>query len=213
MSRQDKPWVDKVPFANYRKMEKLFKDDCQKLNLTVTINGYKDSLSPEELSSVKLFAQKHGLEAMVGKEFNVVELNLNSNFIRIEPSNLLFGNVWEKEIRLDDHIVSLDEIRNEIRYKNMSELIDKLAFSKTKDGNFFEFGKKGLREYFAQDENHFFEFENSFVNEQFTLPDDAEERKRIVNFVNNVEPGSGDYLESAIPLKSSLVSRKRITPR
>lgn len=200
---ENNEWKDKIPFGYYNTGEALNKIRVDKIPCTLVIKGVKSNATEENKKTMRLFIERNNFDKFLNKELSVLEIYANSNSVSLkETRHHINLNNWDFSLKIDGIEVPLDKLLQEFKYKDATSELKDLFTSLTKEGEFFEFGKKTLIDYYLKNEERFFEFTNLFIEKNFSLPDDEQKRKELVEFINKGEPGAGTYLEQMIPTVS-----------
>lgn len=181
-----------------------------KAGLTITVNDAKPNLK----FSTPL--QELSFNKILGKELYIERFNLNQVTIRtnghvhllLKELNLNFKDI-NYTLKIKGKEVNLDEAYALLQEKNVYQLLEKFLTSKTKSDHYFSFGQTGIMKYFCQNEEKIKQFEELFVNDQFSLPDDEVECEKILAFADLEEPGSALFLKENIPTKSERLEKNK----
>lgn len=187
----------------------IFSDQA---GLTITINGSK----PDIKFSTQL--QELSFNKIQGKELYIERFNLNQVTIRntghvhflLKELNLNFKDI-DYTLKIQGQEVDLDEAYTLLQEKNVYQLLENFLLSKTKSDHYFSYGQIGTMKYFCQDEEKIKQFEELFINDQFSLPDDEIEREKLLEFADLEEPGSGLFLSENIPTKNERLAMGKKT--
>lgn len=182
----------------------------EQAGLTITINEAKPNLK----FSTQL--QELSFNKVLGKELYIERFNLNQVTIRnpghvhflLKELNLNFKDI-EYTLKIQGKEVDLDEAYTLLQEKNVYQLLEKFLVSKTKSDHYFSYGQIGTMKYFCQNEDKIKQFENLFVNDQFSLPDDEIECEKLLSFADFEEPGSGLFLKKNIPTKNERLAMNK----
>lgn len=198
--KKDDSWKKDVPFKAYNMRGTVI---TEKLGLTIVVNSIKEDLSESNKKVMSLFVERNKLHNLFGKEIEVKNIYATSGTASLK--DFIFNlnlNMWDYQLKIKGKDVDFSDLLSELKYKDATFELNSLFQSKTRNNDFFEYGKKGIIKYFCKDEEKFFEFQDLFVNNNFSLPDNPEMRKELIDFINEYEKGSGDYINSVIPTVS-----------
>lgn len=200
---ENNEWKDKIPFGYYNTGGTLNKIRVDKIPCTLTIKGIRSDITEDNKKTMNLFIELNNFDKFLNKELSVLEIYTSSSSVSLkETRHHINLNNWDFSLNIAGVEVPFDKLLKEFKYKDATNELKDLFSSLTKEGKFFEFGKKTLIEYYLKDEDRFFEFTELFVEKNFSLPDDETKRKELVDFINQGEPGAGTYIEQMIPTVS-----------
>lgn len=201
---KDNSWKNDVPFKAYNLGGTVL---TEKLGLTIVVNSIKSDLSESNAKVMQLFVERNQLYKLFGKEIDVKNIYASSGTATLK--DFVFNlnlNMWDYQMKIKGKNVDFSELLSELRYKDATVELNDLFQTKTKTDDFFEYGKRGIIQYYCKSEEKFFEFQNLFVNKQFSLPDDPAERENLIKAINSYEDGSGDHVNKVIPSVSERVA-------
>lgn len=209
MENTAKSWQDTIPFGYYKMGSSLNKIRVEKLELVITLNSPSKSLSEADSQIMKIFINNNNLDKLLGKEQKVTVLFVSSNSVSTKDCRFNLNlRMWDYSLKVAGQEVGFYELLREFQRKDATHELKNLFTSTNKEGKFFEFGKNTLIEYYMKDEDSFQKFCELFVDNQFSLPDNANERNSLLDFVNEGEPGAGHYLQKYIPTVSERKAKK-----
>ena len=200
-------WREKIKYD-----EHLFENVISSISdyqVSIIIKSRKDSAG----ESSKLLIEKIDFIKILNKESKVIKLSTNTlAILEGSYSSPVCLNDFDIDIKLGNDVlkeVLIEDFINEFKIKNSPKEIEALRLTTVKTGEYFQYGKDILRDFYFSNEEKLEKFKSLIYQNNFCFPTNKHDRQELIKYIDEKAPEVKGFLLSNIPtLEERMYSTK-----